>query len=327
MIPMTQSTARIASLLVACAANASAGVWQKLPSLPEPNGGFICAEWQGGVLVLGGTNWEGDAKKWLTGVHLFDPVAQRWSSLAPLAQPLAHALAGSTISGLIVAGGTTGSAPFKALLRLEQGRVIVEDRPGLVTPAVISAGGMVGEELIVIGGTDDVANMAGFRRDAFAWNVHSGAQRTLPPYPGPPLGIAASVVAGDEVLVFGGASWDASARKVANLSDAYAFSPGRNAWRRLRPLPFGVRGLTAVVLDANRIYLAGGVQNDADGFTDQAVIYHLAKDRYTPAVPLPYRAYVGLVQSGGFVYCLGGEDKARHRTDSVYRISVSDLIR
>lgn len=324
---MTQSTARIASIQVACAANASTTVWQKLPPLPEPNGGFICAEWQGRILVLGGTNWVGDEKKWLTGVHLFDPVVQRWDSLSPLAQPLAHALAGSTTSGLVVAGGTSGRAPFKSLLRLEQGRVTVQDGPVLATPAVASAGGLVGEELIVVGGTDDVANVAGFRRDAFAWNVRTGEQRTLPPYPGPALGITASVVVGDEVLVFGGASWDASARKVTNLSEAHAFSLGRNAWRRLRPLPFGVRALTAVSLDANRIYLAGGVQNEDTETTDQALIYHLAEDRYTSAVPLPYRAYVGLVQSGGYVYCLGGEDKGKHRADSVYRISVSDLSR
>lgn len=324
---MTQSTARIASVLIACGANADTGAWQKLPPLPESNGGFICADWEGRVLVLGGTNWVGDEKKWLTGVHLFDPVGQRWESLKPLALPLAHALVGSTPSGLVVAGGSTGSAPFKAQLRLEQGQVIVQDSPILDSPAVASAGGLVGEELIVVGGTDDVANVAGFRRDAFAWNVRTGEQRVLAPYPGPALGITASVVVGDELLVFGGASWDATTHKVSNLSGAFAFSPGRNSWRNLRVMPVGVRALAAVQLDANLIYLAGGVQDDAEGTTDRAWIYELAEDRYTPNVPLPYRAYVGLVVSGGFVYCLGGEDKGKHRTDAVYRVSVSDLIK
>ena len=323
---MTQSIARTACLVVAYAANANAGTWQKLPPLPESNGGFICADWEGRVLILGGTNWVGDEKKWLAGVHQFDPVGQRWESLSPLAQPLAHALVGSTTSGLVIAGGSTGSSPFKGLLRLEQGQVIVKDSPILASPAVASAGGLVGEELIVVGGTDDVANVAGFRRDTFAWNVRTGEQRVLQPYPGPALGITASVVVGNELLVFGGASWDAAARKVTNLSGAYAFSPGGDRWRDLRVMPCGVRALAAVQLDANRIYLAGGVRNDAEGTTDQAWIYELAEDRYTPAVPLPYRAYVGLVRSGGFVYCLGGEDKGKHRTDAVYRIGVADLV-
>jgi len=324
---VTQSIARTACLVVAYAANASAGAWQKLPPLPESNGGFICADWDGRVLVLGGTNWVGDEKKWLTGVHLFDPAGQRWETLKPLTQPLAHALVGSTPWGLVVAAGSTGNAPFKALLRLEQGQVIVQDSPILDSPAVAAAGGLVGGELIVVGGTDDVANVAGFRRDAFAWNVHTGEQRVLPPYPGPALGITASVVVADELLVFGGASWDTITQKVTNLSGAFAFSPGRNSWRNLRMMPVGVRALAAVQLDENRIYLAGGVQNDAEGTTDQAWIYELAEDRYTTSVPLPYRAYVGLVLSGGFVYCLGGEDKGKHRTDAVYRVRVADLIK
>lgn len=324
---MTQSTAWIASILVACAANTSACAWQKLPSLPEPNGGFICAEYQGRVLVLGGTNWVGKEKKWLTGIYLFDPVNEHWDSLSLLPEPLAHAIVGYTTSGLIVAGGTTGREPFKALLRLEHGRVTVQDAPALPNPAVASAGGVVGDDLIVVGGMNDVADLTGLRRDAFAWNVRTGEHRILPLFPGPVIGITASVVVGDELMVFGGASWDASVREVTNLSEAHAFSPKRNAWRLLRPLPFGVRALAAVTLDANHIYLAGGVQNDGVGITDQALIYHVAEDRYTPATPLPYRAYVGLVQSGGFIYCLGGEDKGMHRTDAVYRISVTDLLK
>ncbi len=186
---------------------------------------------------------------------------------------------------------------------------------------------MVGDELIVVGGTDDVANVVGFRRDALAWNVRTGAQRTLPLYPGQPLGIAASAVVGEEVFVFGGASWIAAGAKVVNLADAFVFSVSRNTWRRLKPLPRGGRALAAVPLDANRIYLAGGVQEGTEGFSAQAMIYHIAEDRYTAAVPLPYRAYVNLVLCDGFVYCLGGEDQARHRTDLVCRISVAALLK
>ena len=325
---MIQSTTQITFLLVAFAVNlCGAGAWQELPPLPESNGGFVCSDWEGRVLVLGGTNWVDGEKKWLTGVHLFDPVTQRWESLEPLALPLAYALVGSTPSGLLVAGGSTGTEPFKALLRLERGQVIVQDNPILDSPAVVSAGGLVGEELIVVAGTDDTANLAGFRRDAFAWNVRTGEQRVLPPYPGPAMGITCSVVIDDELLVFGGASWDVTTQKVTNLSGAYAFSLGSNSWRNLRAMPLGVRALAAVQLDANRIYLAGGVHNDAEGTTDRAWIYELAEDRYTPALPLPYRAYVGLVLCDGFVYCLGGEDKGRHRTDIVYRVRVSDLVK
>jgi hypothetical protein len=48
-------------------------------------------------------------------------------------------------------------------------------------------------------------------------------------------------------------------------------------------------------------------------------------DTYSPAKPLPYAAMVGLVVHDGFVYCLGGEDKMKSRTDQFYRIPITEL--
>ena len=82
---------------------------------------------------------------------------------------------------------------------------------------------------------------------------------------------------------------------------------------------------SAAAQDNRFIYLAGGYQDSEKGFVDAAFIYDIREDRYAPATRLPYRANVGLVQAGGHVYCLGGEDKLRHRTASCYRIKVEDL--
>ena len=95
---------------------------------------------------------------------------------------------------------------------------------GIAVPAVLAAGAQLGDELIWVGGSDDAANAAGFRRDAFAWNVRTGEQRTLAPYPGPALGVATATNAGDELFVFGGAGWNDSTKAIFNLTDAYAFS-------------------------------------------------------------------------------------------------------
>ena len=315
----------IASLVVACTANAGTEIWQKLPPLPEPNGGFMCAEWAGKVVVVGGTNWVNDEKRWLPVVNVFDPVAMRWTSLPSLAQPLAHALVGTVGERLVIAGGTTGSAPFTESVQFMPGNAVSQGKPGMATPAVGAAGGAIGDEMIVVGGCDNIANLAALRREAFAWNLRTGVERALPAYPAGPLGITASVVNDDEVFVFGGASWDATASQVINLTESHAYSPKTNAWRQLRSLPVGVRALSAVRLDANRFYLAGGFRSGGEGFTDKALIYHVSEDTYTPAVALPYRAFVGLVVCGGYVYCLGGEDRGKHRTDEVYRAKCADL--
>jgi N-acetylneuraminic acid mutarotase len=325
MLTKILPTAGMFALALSGSIAVAAAPWQKLAPLPESNGGFVVGEVQGAVVVLGGTNWEGGQKNWLKVVHRLDPKTLRWSSLAPLRQPVAYAMSGTADGALIVAGGTMGNAMFPGTVRVEQGAVGVRDTFGIGVPAVLSAGGLIGDELVFAGGTDDAANIKGLRRDAFAWNIRTGAQRALPPYPGRAFGIAASVVAGGELLVFGGAAWKEDTQSVVNLTEAYAYSPRRNAWRRLSPFPYPVRGHAAVALDDQHLYIAGGFGGEAGEFLDRAFVYRIAEDRYTPAPPLPYRAAVGLVISGGFVYCIGGEDQMKQRTAAVYRIAVAEL--
>lgn len=321
------STVKLASLAVACAASVHAEIWEALPSLPESNGGFACAAWEDKIAVIGGTNWVGDEKRWLAVVHCYDPAGKAWTTLAPLAEPLAHPVIAETSAGLVVAGGTTGQAPFLSSLFFKSGGMEVKRGPQMTQPRVAAAGGVLGDELIVVGGTADLADLALMRSDVVAWNLQTGQERVLAPYPGGTVGIAASVTTDDELFVFGGATWEVASNQVLNRVDAYAYSARRSQWRRLRDLPAGVRALSAVRLDANRFYLAGGFESDGVGFTDHAWIYSIAEDRYVPAPPLPYRAYVGLVELAGYVYCLGGEDRGKHRTDYVYRAKTTDLIR
>lgn len=311
-------------LLSACL-RAGERPWQELQAMPEPNGGFICGALPDAIVVVGGTNWEGGEKRWLRTVHRLDLTSLSWSSLPPLGQPLAYAVADVDSSGLIIAGGTTDTAIFQGSVRVVGTSVTEDKNRGLNRPAVLSAGGRVGDELIVVGGTDDAANSQGLHRQALAWNIPTGKWRALPEYPGPALGSAASVTVAGELFVFGGYRWDAQTKTAVNLTEAYAFSPQTNQWRQLDALPRAVRGHAAVALDDRHIYLAGGYQGGTEGFVDQAFIYDISTNSYAPATPLPYRAMTRLVRSGEYVYCLGGEDKLKHRTASCYRIKVSDL--
>ena len=97
-------------------------------------------------------------------------------------------------------------------------------------------------------------------------------------------------------------------------------------WEKLAPLPYAVRGLTACALDGRRILLAGGYKNDAEEFTDEAFVYDINTGKYTPTQPLPYKAMVSLVKVGDWIYCLGGEDRKKHRTDAVFRIKWKELL-
>jgi hypothetical protein len=84
------------------------------------------------------------------------------------------------------------------------------------------------------------------------------------------------------------------------------------------------RGLTAIALDDQHIYLAGGYTDD---FTADAFIYDVKSNTYSKSKALPYAAMVSLVKLDGFVYCLGGEDKKQSRTDKFFRIPVVELLK
>lgn len=299
--------------------------WEKLPPLPEPNGGFMSGVVGGKIVIVGGTNWEGGKKNWLKAVQVFDPKVSTWSKIQDHVGPVAYGL--SIQRGLCFSfiGGSDGSASIRALSLAEgkPARLKIDELPDSM---VLLAGGYVNDRYILVGGTDDSANLAGVTQDSHALAlVHDRWQVSrLADYPGKPFAVAASAVLGGELFVFGGMNYDEATKSPLNSMESYALAPEKNAWRKLKPLETANRGLCAVTLDERHIYLAGGY---ADDFTAHAVVYDVKADSYRKAPPLPYAAMVGLVKLDGYVYCLGGEDKKQSRTDKFFRISVAELLR
>ncbi len=335
-------------LLVSHAGAIHAADWQPLPPLPEPNGGFMCGACEGRIVVIGGTNWVGGKKHWLKAVRSFDPASQKWSNSKELESPLAYAPLFYGGDSFAFLGGFDGEAPsgkFTLVNSSDPVELNLDfDQPKSL---VLAAGGAVGDLLVVSGGTNDPANLAGLTKStySFQWGTESrsfallrvraaelsqspsrssGGFRVsrLADYPGKPFAVAASAVAGSELFVFGGMNYDAATATPVNATEAYAFSPAKNTWRKLRPLAVANRGMTAVTLDDQHLYLAGGYTSD---FTADAFIYDVKSDTYARAKPLPYAAMVSLVKLGDYLYCLGGEDKKQSRTDKCHRIPLDAL--
>jgi len=291
--------------------------WEQLPPLPEPSGGFVCGHEKGKIVVIGGTNWEGGQKNWLRSRHEYDPAKQKWGTTTALQAPLAYAV--SLQNGdkqLLHIGGTDGKKPQSDFKGRRQ--------------VVLSAGGSLGGVLegrktpfiVISGGTDDAVNLEGVTSETHSLTSRGTIKHA--DYPGKPFAVAASAVMGDELFVFGGMNYDKAAKAPLNSTEAYAFSPEKNTWRKLKVLDTPNRGLTAVTLDEQHIYLAGGYTDD---FTADAFIYDVKADSYRKAKSLPYAAMVGLVKLDGFVYCMGGEDKKQSRTDKFFRISIAELLK
>lgn len=317
----------VATVAAVCCLHGAPGPWESLAPLPEANAGFAIGRVQRSIVVMGGTNWANGGKNWLRSVHAFDLEALQWTTLAPLAQPLAYAVAVSHDGGLLAVGGTTGEVPFRGSVLVRPDLAVAERERGVTTPVVLSAGGLAAGRVVLVGGTDSAANVAGFRCEALAWEPATAAEHPLPPIPGPPFGIGTAVGVGDELLVFGGCRPVPRPEQVANLADAWAFSVRQNEWRALSPMPHAARGVAAVALGDRFVYLAGGCRDEPVGFTDEACIYDRAANHYFPAPSLPYRAaLVGLVADEAYVYCIAGEPGSQQRTAAVYRIKRSALL-
>ena len=299
--------------------------WQKMPPLPEPSGGFIVGEHEGRVFVVGGTNWQDGVKIYQRSIYGFDPREMRWTKMGLLSEPIAYAVSGDVDGRLVWGGGTSDGRGVKRVGAIGQETTTQTDE-GMPSHVVLSAGGVMGDEMVFVGGTDEVSDLTRFTRATFSRNVKSRKITNLPEFPGKPFGTAGSAVMGDRLFVFGGANWDFDKGAVVNTAGGYAFSLTKREWKQITSLPFAARGITAVALGDRFIYLVGGYKNDVEEFSGETFFYDTETDRYLTGPPAPYRGMVGLVVCDGFLYCLGGEDRKKSRTDQCWRISIHELL-
>jgi N-acetylneuraminic acid mutarotase len=300
--------------------------WERVASLPEPNGGFLCGDINGEVVIAGGTNWKNDAKHWLSGIHAYNPATDQWRQIGTLDAPLAYGVSGQDAQVLWFASGSSGTNTHRSILKIDKG-LAASRAPALDTGFVYAAGAIIGPTLYVLGGADDQASLEKATNALLAIDLGTGTVTRLPAYPEPAFVTGAAAACAGRLFAFGGARWDTEAKTVANLSSAHAYFPAEKRWEKLRPLPYAVRGITAVALDDRHILLAGGYKDDATGFVTDALLYDTQSGEYAPTTPLPYAAMVSFVKSGDWLYCLGGEDKKKHRTDAVFRIKWKELLK
>lgn len=321
LIPMTKR------LFLSCVLLSTAHAeWEALTPMPEPCGGFLCGTHDSKLIIAGGTNWTDGVKNWLKAVRTYDPAERHWVKVADLETPVGYGMLMQRGDTFGFVGGSDGTKAMRLVSQWDGQKIGAEAVADLPSPVVLGVGGMVGERMIMVGGTDDAANVAGVQRSTYSLQLEGGTWvvSRLADRPGKGFATAASAVVGGELFVFGGLNWDEASQAVQNITASYAFDPVKNAWRTIRPLAQPARGVTAVALDDHQIYIAGGYRDD---FTADAVIYDVKTDSYRKAQPLPYAAMVALVKLDGFVYCLGGEDKMKSRTDKFFRIPVAELLK
>ncbi len=294
----------------------SAGItWQDLPPLPVGvAGGAVGVMEDARLLYAGGTTWINGAKQWLREVRQYDLAAGSWGQGPPLPEPLAYGGWAATSDALEVFGGMNGSGPSRNCWRLDSGlrrwtKTHWAKTGELPRNAVLARVEQVDRAVYLFGGCSDVAAPMHCSHDVWSRDV-PGKWSLIGEMPDGAVAMRAGAVLDRRIYLFGGCSEDSAG--VVNRDGAYCFDPSTRDWRKLRPVPVPVRGLSAANIGGGRILLAGGY---AASFSNQAWIYDTAKDRYEGAAPLPFAVSgIEVVVHEGAIFALGGEDRMRGRS-------------
>jgi N-acetylneuraminic acid mutarotase len=305
-----------------------AQTWESIAPLPEPNAGFAAGWLNGKLVIAGGTNWPEGVKRWLDKTWVYDPRANQWTPGPSLPQPLAYGAWGSDGQRLWIAGGADGKMARNEVLVLTK-----DDRwkqVGTLNQKVAFTGGAFVEgKLWAYGGTPDPDDWQQVTTALSSVSASGKASEESPlRREGVGIGLPAVVGLGGKLYAFTGAWMSAENGQVQNSAEAVAYDVTSKTWTKLAPYPVSARGVAAVALDDQHVYLAGGYGTDEQGFLDAAWIYDVRTQQYRKALPLPIKALMCLVKGGdGFIYGLGGEDQKKHRSAACFRIPVAALLK
>lgn len=304
----------------------SAFAWESLAPLPEGNGGFACGFIDGKLIMAGGTNWTDGTKRWLKTIRSYDPADNAWMQLGELQEPRAYAASGIVHGQLVMLGGSDGTKAIPSVISIDaEGRV--KQISELKNPTIYSCSAASGYLLCAAGGSTDPADLGTFSNAIRTYRISASGDEidTVDEnrLPGPGFGTGALAFA-EKAYLFGGAIHHPTT-VVTNQDWIFSISE-KGAARSSINLPHPIRGITAVALSDRYIYLGGGYPSDETGFTSEAYLFDGKKEKLRPATPLPIAAMVHLVSDGTHLYCLGGEDMKKHRSDKMWRIPVAKIL-
>ena len=259
--------------------------WTQRAELPDPVGvaGPVVGPVRAGLLAAGGANfpgvapWDGGAKVYHDRVHLLPEPGGTWRTLEErLPAPVAYPVTVSTPRGLIVVGGHDADRVHDEVLRLDlvDGRLVVEELPPLPHPLTHAGGGLVGSQLIVVGGQTEAAGSPGNSvlvldlalegTDAFGWEERA-------PMPGPRRGLPVVCRLGEELLVASGRDYGPARAEgeppFAFHADLLRYDPRADRWTEPAALaldgrPLCVMAGAAVPVGEDRAWLLGGASGE-----------------------------------------------------------------
>lgn len=257
--------------------------WQPLAALPNALGvaGAFAGVSAGSLLVAGGANfpkglpWEVGQKTWHDAVYRLDAPDGRWSIAGKLPRPLAYGVSITTPQGLICVGGSDATRHYPGVFRLfsDERGVRVEPLPTLPAPLANAAGALVGETILVCGGsTEPGERSASDQLFALDLNRVSTGWRALKPLPASPRFLAVAATHEGDLFLFGGVGLVLREGKpVRNyLRDAWRHRFG-SGWQKLPDMPHPLAAAPAPApLAGDELLLFPGDDGSLAGFQPPA---------------------------------------------------------
>lgn len=313
---------------VAVALSAATPAWQAMPPLPQAVGGHALAAAGETLWLVGGSFWTGDMKR------IDDTLRRRrldggeWETIAHLPHGFAHGGFAADGRALWLAGGLDARGPTAAVTRIELATGVVSAQSPLPEPRAYAGAALLNGALWIVGGTPTETDFT--RASAKVVRITIGSTTPhvqIVPAAGPawinPLVLALR----GELHVLPGGAWSAVNQRLEAPSAVWIYSPDTQRWRQrplATPLP---RGLTGVALDGRRALIAGGVEarDGAVMFSARTWIYDAVDGTLTPHTPLPAgRLAAAAVRVGESVWLAGGEDRARSRAATIWRLPLGE---
>lgn len=330
--------------------------WKELPPLPDTVGraGMFAGVSGGRLFCMGGANfpdkypWEGGKKVWHDDMFMLDEGGE-WHLLdAKLPRQLAYGVSVSYDNHIVIVGGSGKDRHYAdcVAFRWEEGRLIKEQYPALPVSLANMAGTLVGDVIVVVGGSESSAGNPSNQCYLLDLQNLSEGWVQLAELPGPARVFPVVGAKGMSLFVFSGEGvfhdiYGVARRQI--FSDAYRLDLSRSngtwegEWRTLAPMPkAAAAGPAPAPLLANCFLLWGGIDGVSALHNDPETYPELPNDilRYYPDSDMwefqqgnpqwPGRVTLPTVFYHGYSYYVNGEVKPGVRTNRIVGVASSN---
>ncbi|HSJ03673.1 MAG TPA: hypothetical protein VK956_14530 [Verrucomicrobium sp.] len=344
MFPISLSSLAILLMTVASlsAAPPAPLAWERLPSLPDPEGfaSMYAGVSHGALLAAGGANfpgkrpWEGGTKVWYDDVWVLPQPDDVWQKVGTLPKPLGYGVSATWGDEMICAGGShaAGHVAEAFALRWQDGKLTTRPLPALPKPCANMSWAVVHGTLYVSGGIEKPDATAALNT---FWSLDlkqpTATWQELPACPGPARMLAVAGSWDGVYYLFGGAGLQAGPDgKPARLwhKDAWSYKPGQG-WTALPDMPRVVVAAPSPAQSTSQgLVIASGDDGSRvgfkpetahPGFPKESLLFETSSKTWTSAGATPFSLATAPTTTwrGGEVI-VSGEARPGYRTPQVW---------